>query len=152
MQKLSRAAMLLLFVAAATQAQEKPGTPITSGMGLAETTKEIMSRQATTNIIAIPRLAPRLRPTLQRQFNPNTLPDEMAAPMTKSVSGSLKLAQTNSTNWLGADLFDAKAFPPDSMGAIGPSQYIVATWAYSFRNRGFKMPHFRIRPARLRTV
>jgi hypothetical protein len=126
MQKLSRAAMLLLFVAAAASAQEKPGSAITSGVGLAETTAQIMARQATTNVIAQPRLQPRLRPTLQRQFNPDTLPDQTAAPMAKSLSGSLKIAQTYSTSWLGADLFDAKAFPPDSMGAIGPSQYIVA--------------------------
>jgi hypothetical protein len=126
MHKLSRAAMVLLFFAAASQAQEKPGAAITSGVGLAETTAQIMARQANTNVIASPRLSPRLRPTLSRQFNPNTLPDEMAAPMAKSVVGSLKLAQTNSTSWLGADLFDAKAFPPDSMGALGPSQYVVA--------------------------
>jgi hypothetical protein len=142
MHKLSRAAMLLLFFAAATPAQDKPGTPITSGMGLAESTAQIMSRQATANVIAMPRLAPRLRPTLQRQFNPNTLPDEMAAPMGKSMGGSIKLAQTNSTNWLGADLFDAKAFPPDSMGAIGPSQYIVAINGRirTFDRKGFPDP------------
>ncbi len=120
------AAMLLLLLATATYAQDKPGTAITSGVGLAETTAQIMARQATTNVISVPRIAPRLRPTLHRQSNASALPDEMAAPMGKSSRMSLKIAQTTGANWLGADLFDAKAFPPDSMGAIGPSQYVVA--------------------------
>ena len=126
MQRLSLAAMLLLSLAAVSHAQDKPGTPITSGVGLAETTAQIMARQATTNVIASPRFMPRLRPTLHRQSNANTLPEELAAAMGKSTRASVKVAQVNSTSWLGGDLFDAKAFPPDSMGAIGPSQYIVA--------------------------
>ena len=126
MQKRSLAAMLLLLVTAVTtQAQDKPGTPITSGMGLAETTAQIMARQAATNVVAAPRVAPRLRPVLQRQYGTNPAADG-PAPVGKSIRMSSKVAYTNSANWLGADLFDAKAFPPDSMGAIGPSQYIVA--------------------------
>ncbi|MFO1311860.1 MAG: Ig domain-containing protein [Burkholderiales bacterium] len=126
MQRISHSAMALLLFATVTYAQEKPGQAITSGVGLAETTAQIMARQATTNVVSVPRIAPRLRPTLQRQFNPDTLPGEMAEPMGKATRASLKIAQTSGPNWLGAELFDAKAFPPDSMGAVGPSQYIVA--------------------------
>ena len=37
-----------------------------------------------------------------------------------------KDAFTTSGNFLGARLFDANAVPPDSMGAVGPVQFIVA--------------------------
>lgn len=33
--------------------------------------------------------------------------------------------QTTSTNFTGATLADTGAFPPDSMGAVGPTQYVV---------------------------
>ena len=95
MQRLSLAAMLLLSLAAISHAQDKPGTPITSGVGLAETTAQIMARQATTNVIASPRFMPRLRPTLHRQSNANTLPEELAAAMGKSTRASVKVAQVS---------------------------------------------------------
>src|SRR5438874_2068311 len=34
--------------------------------------------------------------------------------------------QTTGTTFQGATLTDTGAFPPDSMGAVGPTQYIVA--------------------------
>ena len=37
-----------------------------------------------------------------------------------------KAAQSASVNFLGGNLADALAFPPDSMGTIGPAQFIMA--------------------------
>ena len=42
--------------------------------------------------------------------------------------------QTVSTNFNGGTLFDTLSFPPDTMGDVGPSQYIMAVngWIRSF--------------------
>jgi hypothetical protein len=125
MQKLSLAAMLLLLVTAATQAQEKPGTPIASGIGLAETTAQIMARQVTLGVVAKPHALKFVRAPRPPKANRQALPDEMAAPLGTSIRANAKAAQSNSTNWLGADYNDSGSFPPYTMGAIGPSQYIV---------------------------
>ncbi|MFO1311861.1 MAG: Ig domain-containing protein [Burkholderiales bacterium] len=125
MQKLSLAAMLLLLVTAATQAQDKPGTPISSGIGLAETTAQIMARQATASVVRKPRVLKWRRTAAPGKSNPETLPEELAAPLGKSIRSSAKAAQNYSVDWLGADFDDSGSFPPYTMGAIGPSQYIV---------------------------
>ena len=125
MQKLSLAAMLLLLVTAATHAQDKPGTPITSGIGLAETTAQIMARQATASVVKKPRGIRFARTPAPRQSNAETLPEEIATALGKSIRSAPKVAQVSSTNWLGADYNDSGYFPPFTMGAIGPSQYIV---------------------------
>ncbi len=120
----------LLLVSGVALAQEKPGTPILGSAGLGETTASIMARQdaAATSAIIVPRIAPRLRPTLIRKPNPDQLPGADAPSQLKAAERTAvpKTAFFNTVNFLGARLSDANAVPPDSMGAVGPSQFIVA--------------------------
>src|SRR5207237_5387983 len=45
---------------------------------------------------------------------------------TNSTPGVRPLApQTTGTNFTGATLADTGAFPPDTMGAVGPTQFVV---------------------------
>ena len=126
-----RAVFALLLLAAGTSfAQEQSGTPLVVGSAPGETTAAIMARQASVGTsVAGLRIAPRLRPTLVRQLNPGQLPALEQSPAGDAAGGrkvSPKAAFFTSGNFLGARLFDANAVPPDSMGAAGPEQFIVA--------------------------
>src|SRR6185295_8038549 len=43
----------------------------------------------------------------------------------QEVRTAVAAPQTLSTSFTGAALVDTGAFPPDSMGAVGPSQFVV---------------------------
>ena len=73
----------------------------------------------------------------ERETERDILPQDPAAPAVPSyaaarqkssslVDESASAAQTVSTTILGATLADTGAFPPDSMGAAGPKQFVVA--------------------------
>jgi hypothetical protein len=66
----------------------------------------------------------------KRRQNPDALsvasfPDPNAARPAVERSFSQLGPQTIGTNFTGATLADTGAFPPDSMGAVGPSQFVV---------------------------
>ncbi|MDX6712178.1 MAG: hypothetical protein QOH96_3194, partial [Blastocatellia bacterium] len=50
---------------------------------------------------------------------------KVRSPLPDVVSPAPLAPQTTSTSFTGATLADTGAFPPDSMGAIGPTQYVV---------------------------
>jgi hypothetical protein len=104
------------------------GTPGVASGGVRITTAELMSQQEVRD-----RTQPRVvhsRPVLRpdRRGLPQN-PDSPALPpppAKASHSGvAFKIAQTLSTTFLGATLSDTGAFPPDSMGAVGPTQFFV---------------------------
>ncbi len=109
-----------------------PGTPITGAPGVTETTGQIMSRQA--EIDKGPKRTPPERPEfdadllLDRGPNPNSL--NMTQVIRRNgpdiFYSSPKVAQTTGTNGNGPGFGDTIGyFPPDSMGAIGPTQFIA---------------------------
>ncbi|MGB5065411.1 MAG: DUF11 domain-containing protein, partial [Candidatus Competibacter sp.] len=125
-----------LFTATAeaqTAGEQRPGSS-----GVTQTTEQIMERQP-----AGP--APRIRPEHELEYpdrsnlpqNPNA-PDVSrsppppkeeapeAPPQGRATSPPLKtLSHTTSVAFDGPTLTDTGAFPPDSMGTIGPTQYIA---------------------------
>ncbi len=118
------AGALCLFLAFNALADVRTGEPLAAAQAATQTTADIMARQAATPPVTVPRIAPRFVPSLNRQQSPGALP---APPLRVAAPGAApEVAQSFSTNFLGARLYDAQAFPPDSMGAVGPSQFIVA--------------------------
>lgn len=101
-------------------------------LGIDRITSEIMQAQQ----FAAPSLRPPILPERDvervrgRKQNPDapavaSWPDPKAArPATESSFADLG-PQSLSTNFTGATLTDTGAFPPDSMGAVGPSQFVV---------------------------
>lgn len=113
-------------VAADAAAQE----PWQGAPGITETVSHIMGRE-------VPRLAGKPlqlgNPRRQRDREPN-LPQHPGAPEVASwppgggvaISETPSLPQAVGTNFLGAQLSESGFIPPDSMGAIGPDQILVA--------------------------
>ncbi len=108
------------------------GVPTEGALGIPETVEQIMEREAARP----PRLQPRMHPELEgpdRRTLPQdprspALPRWPPAPGVAPLTGApAPLApQTLGISFTGATLADTFAFPPDTMGAAGPTQFIVA--------------------------
>lgn len=99
------------------------------GTGVTQRTDQIMRREREKQ--AGPdstRLHPRPRPDFQNlPANPDSPTVRSWPAPTNSFGGSPQSPQTTSVNFLAATLADTEfSFPPDTMGAAGPSQFIVA--------------------------
>jgi len=103
------------------------GAPWTGEPGVTETTADIMARSE--GYVRPPKLAwktPKKRPRGRINFenlldSPNSLES-----IEEPVGEPQPAGQSSGLSFTGATLFDTLAFPPDSMGAAGPSQFIVA--------------------------
>ena len=106
------------------------GRPWTGPAGLLETVSDMMAREKR---MAAPGTKPaRTKPVLRpdRRVLPQN-PDSPDGPMaslsaTAVIERDLLSPQTLGTSFTGATLADISAFPPDTMGAAGPTQFIVA--------------------------
>lgn len=119
------------------------GKPATGEKGVTETVNDLMVREA--KIAPYRSSAP--RKSIEREVERENLPSAPGAPAVSSWPPSEKTddttargtkrgvtgvvtpnaPQTVSTpNFTGATLSDTGAFPPDTMGAVGPTQFIVA--------------------------
>jgi hypothetical protein len=93
-----------------------------------ETGAEIMARQQAADRIEGPRQpAPRFA-TPRRSFAPS--PPSLASATFPAGAPAVarpspRAPQTLGVNFLGANLMDSNAFPPDTMGAVGPTQFLV---------------------------
>jgi Bacterial TSP3 repeat len=117
--------------------QETVGTPWAGEKGVAETMSAIMARQHQANLVAKgkpkkiklkkERENPERDHLSQNPDSPNVarwVPSQSIAD--DSVTPLAPLApQTFGTSFTGATLAETGAFPPDSMGAVGPSQFVV---------------------------
>ncbi|HEX9368763.1 MAG TPA: hypothetical protein VF921_19175, partial [Vicinamibacterales bacterium] len=115
------------------QGGQTVGVSSVGAVGLARTTAQLMRAQA----IALPSSSPTWRMMRTKLELPDrrNLPQDpdaaavpsMPAPGTGDVARSARraLAQTPSLIFNGATLADTGAFPPDSMGAVGPTQFVV---------------------------
>jgi len=122
------------FAFAQTGNGEIAGVPWTGAMGVARSTAELMQQQ-TTAAVAHP--ANWVRPSVEFEMerdglkqNPNS-PDVPQWPVPSKPAPpdhtlSTNSAQTVAMTFKAAALFpDTYAFPPDDMGAVGPTQYII---------------------------
>lgn len=111
------------------------GIPWTGEPGITETVDEIMAREASsaknaeTAVFAPTELKPRL-------MAPGKIQDDASAPEVSQwplpgeprrgdASPLLYTPQTVGTSFLGPRLSESGFIPPDSMGAVGPSQVLV---------------------------
>jgi hypothetical protein len=139
-----RAAMLsallfapVLLAQAASKDADITGVPVTGAAGITEKVSDIMARARVDD--ARPRGGPRIKYEFENEYrerlrnNPDApavafwppMPGQGAANIDAGVTPHA--AQTVSTpNFTGATLADANAFPPDTMGTVGPTQFIVA--------------------------
>jgi len=110
-------------------AADAPGLALAGSKGQVETTASIMARAAVT-----PPAGP--RPVLRLQYpDRSQLPDNPAAPATSGISGGdipkasdvRKASHTTGLSFDAVTLSDTGNFPPDSMGTVGPTQFIAAT-------------------------
>lgn len=117
------------------QAGGTVGTPWTGGLGVRESAREIMARQEAHDRQPLPSPveAERLRALRDRvtgRVPPERQPrarDADGQGVAPAIQRSLEpnAPQVPSTSFTGATLADGSAFPPDSMGAVGPTQFIV---------------------------
>src|SRR5437870_4868504 len=107
------------------------GVPVVGNKGIQETVEQIMARQAATPPRLTPRISPRhVRNRQDLPQNPLSTSEAQSPAATAFAKLPQKPAplapQTIGTTFTGAVLTDTGAFPPDTMGAVGPTQFIVA--------------------------
>lgn len=101
--------------------------------GVEETTASIMVRQKNNQVAQkIPRKMHNRYIDSDREnrpTNPDSLPIDCYPLQTKEFfieQEVSKAPQTLNINFTGASLSDSGFFPPDSMGAVGPNQFVIA--------------------------
>ncbi len=108
---------------------EQYGERLDTVPGVSLATSEIMQRQK-----AMPQMLIGWRPHFEREVERDNLaqnPDAPAVstwpPNATKFSGSIRplAPQTTALSFDGANVNDTQATPPDSMGTVGPDQYIV---------------------------
>ena len=105
------------------------GIPWTGPAGISRTMAEIMGSQRVAD--RLPRKPIRERP--EHEVDRSHLPQNPASPqgaarpslLRESQVSSPKTPQIPGTSFTGATLADTSAFPPDSMGVVGPTQFVV---------------------------
>jgi hypothetical protein len=114
------------------------GVPTTGEVGVQRTTADIMQSQSYAPLVErTPRLMKEhelpSRKGLPQDPNAKAVsstPSNTTAPVrggvaTANDTTTTSAPQTVGTTFTGATLADTGAFPPDSMGAVGPSQFVV---------------------------
>jgi hypothetical protein len=106
------------------------GVPWVGAAGIQETVHEIMAREER---MAAPGVKPAwtkpmLRPDRQGlPQNPNSTDQFLGAQNAPATNIPVLLApQILGTSFTGATLADTSSYPPDTMGAVGPTQFVVA--------------------------
>ncbi len=117
-----------LLVSAQHALAQEVGVPLTGEMGVTITVDELSRRGALSAAASRPTqpIRPRLRPD-RGNLPSNT--QALSAPKSSltATSGAIgPSALSVSTSFTGATLADTGAYPPDTMGAVGPSQFVVA--------------------------
>lgn len=117
------------------------GTPWTGTNGITRSVAEIMAEQELVGRRKTFRERKEERELPDRKNLPQNpdapavakLPDDGLPPITNRTE-SIAAPQTVSTNFDGATLSDTLSFPPDTMGAVGTTQFIVCVngWMRSF--------------------
>ena len=136
--RLSAVVSLLLSVAVVSadpRLGETAGEPWTGATGVTETVAQIMARAQEADAAQArvgnpqPRFGPGPRADLDGHERDPGAPG--VSPRSKVDPNPARASTTDSPqalgiNFLGANFADATGFPPDTMGAAGPTQYLVA--------------------------
>src|SRR6266478_9339074 len=124
-----------LLWSSSTQAQQPVpegytiGTPWVGPHGVRERMTEIMEREDSQKLEPRPKhIHPRPRVDFPNPQGNPVSPDVASwPPLPDGESPITPLSpQATTINFTGATLTDTRAYPPDSMGAAGPAQFIVA--------------------------
>ncbi len=102
---------------------ERLGSPWTGEPGIGQSTGAIMEREKSRNAGSVDRIHARGHADFQN------LASDPQAPRVENWPGPSVADASSQSAGLGftaATLADTQAFPPDSMGAIGPSQFVLA--------------------------
>ena len=109
------------------------GVPAAGTKGVQETVEQIMEREAATPPRVTPRLQPRHEVPSRRDLPQNPLsparpswPEPTQGEAPRTMDRGPFAPQMLGTSFTGATLADASGFPPDTMGTVGPAQFIVA--------------------------
>ena len=101
------------------------GIPWTGEPGVREKTSEIMAREKQFGRRTVERIHPPLRrEEIELPLYPDWIEPSPASVALEKVTP--KNPQTLGVNFTAATLNDCQAYPPDTMGAVGPSQFIAA--------------------------
>jgi hypothetical protein len=113
-------------------------TPWFGSIGVTQTTAEIMRRERALDLRGADQAEAEMekKPPNRQLLPQNPLsPDRAEWPprprsarddaLTQAQAVAPALAQTLATNFTGATLAETSAFPPDSMGAVGPTQFLL---------------------------
>jgi hypothetical protein len=114
----------------ATQTTWQGGTPVIGAPSLTRSVATLMRQQRIANRSGRTPTVP--RPEQEADFR-RSLPQNPRSPDVSQLPGGTALApttpstpQTLGTNFTGATISDTPGFvPPDSMGAVGPTQFLV---------------------------
>ncbi|HEX2913163.1 MAG TPA: hypothetical protein VH186_20340 [Chloroflexia bacterium] len=110
-------------------AGETTGTTWTGEKGITETTAQVMQRESAIAALPAKTHPPKPLRRANRQNlkqNPNS-PAVAESPVTTNrIATHPYLPQTTGVEFTGATLADTGAYPPDTMGTVGPGQFIVA--------------------------
>jgi hypothetical protein len=114
----------------ATKSSWQQGTPISGAPGVTKSVVGLMRQQRIADRSEQPLVRPKPRPG--GDFR-RSLPEDPNSPDVSQLPGRTRSAptapftpQTVGTNFTGATISDTPGFvPPDTMGAVGPTQYIV---------------------------
>ena len=120
---------LLTGISGALHAQDRIGAPESLSPGVARTMAQLAADQVVFE--RTPNLRPLiLKPAFRlssKLSQPNALPlSSSGGPKALQAEHPAAKAQSVTTNFLGATFNDGGLFPPDSMGAVGTSQFVVA--------------------------
>jgi PKD repeat protein len=104
------------------------GAPWSGPLGVRERVSRLMDDQASRGPDQRPKqVHPRPRMDFPNPQGNPVSPDVASYPaLAPGTTRSPLTPQTTATSFSGATLADTRSFPPDSMGAAGPSQFIVA--------------------------
>jgi hypothetical protein len=120
----------LALIVSSAWAQNHPIKPWEGATGITRSMADINAEQARNagkpKKIRLHRDHTRPRANLPLAPGSAELSTGQTTPKFKGSASAAPVAQTVTTNFLGATLADSGSFPPDTMGAVGPAQYIVA--------------------------
>ena len=113
----------------ATPGETIVGNPVSGVLGTRIDTAQLMADQAAYDQANAGKPRPlRVNPFHRVAPNQQPNPDALPGPgSTRTGIGGVSplIAQTVSISFLGAQLSDSNVVPPDSMGAVGPTQFLV---------------------------
>src|SRR4051794_10214409 len=113
-------AALVAFVAPPAAVADVRGKPVTGARGVQRTSAQLEAARPIA-----PRTGPRTLPLRRGPVDKRPAPGAAAEPAPATRSTPLRTAVTSTFSFDGPAL-ESSTFPPDTMGDVGPTQFVVA--------------------------